>query len=134
MMLNQKIIHTSEAPEPIGPYSQAIQSGSLLFLSGQIALDPDTEQLISTTIEDETKQVFKNIEAILSASGLALSDIIKATIYLTDMADFPAVNSIYAEQLGPHKPARACVAVRALPRNARIEIDAIAQANVREEP
>ena len=126
-MATPEPISTTAAPAAIGPYSQAMTSGNLLFCSGQIGLDPETEQIVSGGIAAETRQVLTNLKAVLRAAGCTTSDIVKMTIYVTDMADFPTVNEIYAESLAPAKPARACVAVVALPKGARIEIDAIAQ-------
>jgi len=118
---------TNTAPAAIGPYSQAMKTGNLLYCSGQIGLDPATGHMVANGIAAETRQCLTNLKAVLRAAGCTTSDIIKTTVYLTDMTDFPVVNEIYAELLAPAKPARACVAVAALPKDARIEIDAIAQ-------
>ena len=118
---------TNTAPAAIGPYSQAMKTGNLLYCSGQIGLDPATGHMVANGIAAETRQCLTNLKAVLRAAGSTTSDIIKTTVYLTDMTDFPVVNEIYAELLAPAKPARACVAVAALPKDARIEIDAIAQ-------
>lgn len=120
-------INTNAAPAAIGPYSQAMQTGNLLFCSGQIGLDPATGNLVGGSIAEETRQALTNLKAVLRAAGCTPSDIVKATVYLTDMTDFPVVNEVYAELLAPARPARACVAVAALPKGGRIEIDAIAQ-------
>jgi 2-iminobutanoate/2-iminopropanoate deaminase len=121
-----RAIATTEAPQAIGPYSQAVATGTLIFLSGQIALHPDRGRLVEGTIEDETRQVMKNLAAVLAADGLGLAAIVKTTVYLTDLADFPRVNQTYAEFFTDPFPARATVQVAALPRGARVEIDAIA--------
>ena len=119
-------IQTNTAPAAIGPYSQAMQTGNLLFCSGQIGIDPTTGNLVAGGIAGETRQALTNLKAVLRAAGCSPSDIVKATVYVTDMNDFPVVNEIYAELLAPAKPARACVAVAALPKGGNIEVDAIA--------
>ena len=120
-------IQTAGAPPAIGPYSQAIRTGSLVFLSGQIPIDPSTGQLVTGGIAAETRQVLDNLGAVLSAAGSSFGRVVKATVYLVDMADFPAMNEGYAAYFPASAPARATVAVSALPRGARIEIDLIAQ-------
>ena len=124
--MNKKIITTSEAPAAIGPYSQAIRIGEFLYTSGQISLDPNSMELITGNIEVETERVLKNIEAILNADGLKLNNIIKTTVYLTDLSEFGRMNQIYEKFFVETKPARACVQVAALPKGAKVEIDAIA--------
>lgn len=121
-------VESPDAPKAIGPYSQAIecQPTRLLFLSGQIALDPATGTLVSGGIDQETRQVLANLEAVLIAGGMDRWSVVKTTIYLVDMQDFGAVNSLYGEFFGDHRPARATVQVAALPRGARVEIEAIA--------
>jgi len=121
-----KNIETKTAPAAIGPYSQAILTKDFLFISGQIPLVPETGDMVSGSIEEQTKQVMLNLEAILRAAGLNLNNLVKTTIYLKDMNDFAVVNKIYAEYLGSHKPARATIAVSALPKGALVEIDGIA--------
>ncbi len=123
----KRAVATTEAPQAIGPYAQAIAAGDLVFLSGQIALDPERGRLVEGTIEHETRQVLKNLAAVLAAEGLGLDTIVKTTVYLTDLADFPRVNQAYAEFFTDPFPARATVQVSALPRGARVEIDAIAK-------
>ena len=120
-------IRTQAAPAPVGPYSQAVRMADLVFLSGQIPLDPKTGTIVSGEIEDETRQVLSNLKAVLEAAGSDLARVIKTTVYLTDMSLFPRVNAIYAEafEIEP-APARATVEVSALPLGARVEIDAIA--------
>jgi len=124
--MNKKIITTPEAPAAIGPYSQAIRIGDFLYTSGQISLDPNTMELITGNIEVETERVLKNIEAILLADGLSLNNIIKTTVYLTDLSEFGKMNQVYERFFVETKPARACVQVAALPKGAKVEIDAIA--------
>ena len=124
--MNKKIITTSEAPAAIGPYSQAIRIGEFLYTSGQISLDPNSMELITGNIEVETERVLKNIEAILNADGLKLNNIIKTTVYLTDLSEFGRMNQVYEKFSVETKPARACVQVAALPKGAKVEIDAIA--------
>jgi 2-iminobutanoate/2-iminopropanoate deaminase len=119
-------IATSEAPAAIGPYSQAIRSGNLLFVSGQIPLDPATGQLITGGIAEQTHRVFKNLDAILRAAGGSFQHVVKTTVYLADMAEFAAMNEIYATYLAAPFPARATIQAAALPRSVRVEIDLIA--------
>ncbi len=119
-------IHTDSAPKAIGPYSQAIRFGELVFLSGQIGLDPASGQLVSGGTVAETEQVMRNLGAVLAAAGLGFGDVVRTTIYLTDLADFATVNEIYGRAFTAPCPARATVGVAALPRGARVEIDAIA--------
>ena len=120
-------LHTSDAPEAIGPYSQAIRYGNLIQTSGQIALDPATMQMVGGgDISAETRQVMKNLFAILKAAGTTPDQIIKTTIFLADMNDFSAVNKIYAEALGNHKPARSTIQAAGLPKGAKVEIEALA--------
>ncbi len=121
-------VETSGAPAAIGPYSQGVRAGGFLFFSGQIPLDPATGGLVSGGIEAQTLRVLDNIEAVLKAAGLDFGAIVKTTIYLTDLADFAAVNRLYAERFTSVPPARATVQVAALPRGAAIEIEGIALA------
>lgn len=124
-----RAITTADAPETIGPYSQAVAVGTMLFLSGQIALDPTTGVLVSGTVADETRRVLENLRAVLAAARLGMDAVVRTTVYLTSLADFPVVNQVYAEFFAAPFPARATVQVAALPRNARVEIDAIAVAS-----
>jgi len=124
----KRAIATRAAPQAIGPYAQGVAAGGLVFLSGQIALDPERGRLVDGSIEDETRQVLANLRAVLAADGLALDAIVRTTVYLTDLADFPRVNQAYAEFFTEPFPARATVQVSGLPRGARVEIDAIALA------
>ena len=121
-------VSTPAAPAAIGPYSQAVEvSGSrLLFLSGQIPLDPATGQLKNGSVAEEVAQVLANLQAVLAAAGASPASLAKTTIFLTDMADFAVVNEAYAAWLGEHRPARATIAVKALPRGARVEIEGVA--------
>jgi 2-iminobutanoate/2-iminopropanoate deaminase len=124
----KKQIQTSAAPAAIGPYSQAIQAGNFIFYSGQIPLDPQTGNMVAGGIVAQTRQVMTNMQAVLSASGRTFDDIVKTTIYLTDLADFATVNEIYGEFFTDVPPARACVQVAALPKGAAVEIEWIAVA------
>jgi reactive intermediate/imine deaminase len=121
-------ITTKDAPAAIGPYSQAMRAGGLLFLSGQIPLDPATGQIVPGDVAAQAERVLKNIEAVLAAGGCALADVVRTTIYLVDLAHFATVNEVYARFFGPPCPARVTVQVSALPRGSLIEIDAIATA------
>jgi len=121
-----KIISTTEAPAAIGPYSQAMQVGDMLYTSGQIALTP-TGEMVNEDIHDQAHQVLKNLGEVLAAADATYSDVIKTTIFLVDMDDFLAVNTVYAEYFGDHKPARSTVAVKTLPKNAKVEIECIAK-------
>jgi len=120
------LVKTDQAPAAIGPYSQAVASGGFLFCSGQIALDPKTGELVGTTAAEQALRVLANLKAVLEAGGSELGRVIKTTIFLADMADFAAVNEVYAAAFGDHRPARATVAVKALPKGALVEIDAVA--------
>ena len=124
--MKKKIIATPKAPAAIGPYSQAIRIGDFLYTSGQISLDPESMEMITGDIEVETEKVLKNIEAILKEDGLNLNNIIKTTVYLTDLSEFTRMNKVYEKFFSETKPARACVQVTALPKGAKVEIDAIA--------
>jgi 2-iminobutanoate/2-iminopropanoate deaminase len=119
-------VNTAEAPKPIGPYAQAVAAGNFLFTSGQIAVDPATGQIKDTSIEEQTKLILKNLQAILKAKGAAFKDVTAATIYLTDLKDFQTENALYAEAMGTHTPARTTVEVSRLPLGAKIEIALIA--------
>ena len=122
-----KFIKTKEAPEAIGPYSQAIEANGFIYTSGQIALMPDGT-METRDVEHQTHQVMKNLFYVLEAAGAHFNDVIKTTIYLTDMNDFDVVNKVYAHYFGLHKPARSTVAVKTLPKNAAVEIECIALA------
>lgn len=120
-------IATPHAPQPIGPYSQAIQCGAELYCSGQIPLDPQTGEMIDGDIGAQAERVIENLGAVLCAAGCHYADVVKTTIFLVDMNDFPAVNTVYERYFGLTKPARSTVAVASLPRGARVEIDCIAR-------
>lgn len=124
-----KKIETTQAPAAIGPYSQGIvvEPRKLLYTAGQIPLDPGTGQMVAGNIETQTRQVLENLKAILEAAGTNLENVIKTTVFLADMNDFAAMNAIYSQYFGPKAPARSAVQVARLPRDARIEIEAIAQ-------
>ena len=119
-------IYTSNAPEAIGPYSQAMKIGNLVFTSGQIPIDPTTGNVEAATIEEQTEQVCKNLSAVLEAAGTSLSNVVKTTCFLSDMADFAAFNGVYAKHF-VNKPARSCVAVKTLPKNVLVEVEVIAE-------
>lgn len=119
-------ISTDKAPAAIGPYSQAVACGNLLFCSGQIPLDPATGEVVAGDISRQAEQVMSNIAAVLSAAGIGFDDVVKTTIYLVDMADFAAVNEVYGSRFPNHKPARSTVAVKSLPRGVQLEIEVIA--------
>ncbi len=121
-----KKISTDKAPAAIGPYSQAVVVGNLVFASGQIPLDPETGAVVGETIEEQTHRVCKNLSAVLEAEGLTLENVIKTTCFLSDMANFAAFNGVYAEYF-TGKPARSCVAVRELPKGVLVEVEVIAE-------
>lgn len=121
-----KAIYTPDAPEAIGPYSQAIVAGNLVFTSGQIPIDPKTGTIEAVTIEAQTEQVCKNIKAVLEASGSSLTKVVKTVCFLADMKDFAAFNDVYAKYF-TGKPARSCVAVKTLPKNVLVEVDTVAE-------
>ena len=121
-----KVLSTENAPAAIGPYSQAVACGNLLFCSGQIPLDPATGEIVTGDIGAQAERVMNNIAAVLSAAGVGFDDVVKTTIYLVDMADFAAVNEVYGARFPHHKPARSTVAVKSLPRNVLLEIEVIA--------
>lgn len=119
-------IHTDQAPEAIGPYSQAIKAGNMLFTSGQIPLDPQTMEIVGSDVTTQAKQVFANLEAVLKEAGFTFEHVVKAGVYLDNMDDFPKLNEIYATYLGDYKPARSTVEVAKLPKGVLVEIDLIA--------
>ena len=124
--MGKKIIATTKAPAAIGPYSQAIKIDNFLYTSGQISLDAETMEMVTGSIEIETEKVLQNLEAILMEDGLNLNHVIKTTVYLSDLGDFSKMNQVYENFFSSNKPARACVQVAALPKGAKVEIDAIA--------
>jgi len=127
-MMTKETISTDKAPGAIGPYSQAIKVGDLVFCSGQIPIDPVTGEFVSQDVAEQTKQVLKNLSAVLDAAGSGLGKVVKTTVFLADMGDFAAMNDVYAEFFSENKPARATVQAARLPRDARVEIDCIATA------
>jgi 2-iminobutanoate/2-iminopropanoate deaminase len=124
--MQKKIISTDKAPGAIGPYNQAIKSGSLLFTSGQISLDPQTGEVVGQDIQTQARQVMENLKALLQAGGADLSQVIKTTCFLNDMGDFAQFNLVYQEYFGEDAPARSCVAVDRLPKDVLVEVEAIA--------
>ncbi len=121
-----KHVSTNKAPKPVGPYSQGLISGGLLFCSGQIALDPETGALVEGGVDRQTERVLENLVAVLREAKMGFDNVVKTTVYLTDMADFSAMNEVYARYLGKRAPARATIQAGALPMGARVEIDVIA--------
>ena len=123
--MTRTTINTNAAPSAVGPYAQGVRAGNLLFVSGQVALDPVTGALVAGGVEDQTRRVMTNLAAILEAGGSGLDRVVKATVYLTDLDAFEAMNRVYASFFPGDKPARVCVEVSRLPRNSLVEIDAI---------
>ncbi len=124
--MSKRVIFTERAPKPIGPYSQAIRAGNFIFLSGQIPIDPKTEELVKGDIRQQTQQVLENIKRVLESQGLGMEDVVKVNIFLKDMGNFNQMNEVYATYFSASPPARSTVEVAKLPRNAEIEIEAIA--------
>jgi 2-iminobutanoate/2-iminopropanoate deaminase len=124
----REIITTEKAPGAIGPYSQAIKTGGMVYCSGQIPIDPETGEFVSNDIAEQTEQVLKNLSAVLEAAGTGLGSVVKTTVFLADMSDFAAMNEIYGRFLSDKKPARATVQAARLPRDAKVEIECIATA------
>jgi 2-iminobutanoate/2-iminopropanoate deaminase len=122
----RKHVSTSQAPTPIGPYSQGVIAGGLLFVSGQIAIDPASNQLVPGDIEAQTEQVMKNLLAVLKAAKMGADNVVKTTVFLADLADFPRMNEVYARFLGAAPPARSTIQAAGLPRGVKVEIDVIA--------
>jgi 2-iminobutanoate/2-iminopropanoate deaminase len=125
--MNHKIVSTAEAPRAIGPYSQAVEIDGFLFCSGQIALDPATGQLIAGDVRTQTERVLANLGAVLQAGGCDFSDVVRTTVYLSDLDDFAAMNEVYATAFSSNPPARSTIQAARLPRGAKIEIDVIAR-------
>jgi len=121
-----EFVSTDQAPAAIGPYSQAVKAGGFLFTAGQIALDPRSMELVGSDVTAQTERVLQNLGAVLTAAGCTFSNVVKTTVYLADMADFAAMNEVYAKVFGDHRPARAAVQVAELPKGALVEIDAVA--------
>ncbi|MCX7915775.1 MAG: RidA family protein [Verrucomicrobiae bacterium] len=124
--MKRQVLNTSAAPAAVGPYSQAVWAGDLLFCSGQIPLDPASGQLVSGSIEAQTERVLENLAAVLRAAGLSLANVVKTTVFLTDLNQFAAMNAVYARYFPTNPPARSTVQVARLPRDAQVEIEAIA--------
>jgi 2-iminobutanoate/2-iminopropanoate deaminase len=122
-----EFVSTPQAPAAIGPYSQAVMAGDLVFTAGQIALDPTTMELVGSDVRAQAAQVLTNLRAVLAAAGCEFAHVVKTTVYLADMADFAAMNEVYSAYFGNHKPARSAVEAAALPKGALVEIDAIAR-------
>ncbi|MCA9494876.1 MAG: RidA family protein [Myxococcales bacterium] len=120
-----KTVSTSAAPSAIGPYSQAIVANGFVFSSGQIALDPVSGELVGGGVEAEARKALQNLRAVLEAAGSSMDRVVKCTVFLVDMADFAAVNAVYAEAFGDHRPARSTVAVAGLPKGVRVEVEAV---------
>lgn len=121
-----KVVATDQAPGAIGPYSQAIIANGFVFTAGQVGFDPKKMEIVGKTVGEQTEQVMKNLAAVLQAAGSGLDRVVKTTVFLADMADFQAMNEVYAKHFGNHKPARSTVAAAGLPRNARVEIEVVA--------
>lgn len=124
--MTKQIVSTEKAPAAVGPYSQAINTGPLVFVSGQIPFDPATGEIVPGDVQDQTRQSLKNVREVLLAAGSSMDKIVKATVFITDMNDFPRVNEVYAEFFPENPPARACVEVSRLPKDVKVEIEAIA--------
>jgi len=125
-MSQKQILNTENAPAAIGPYNQAIQAGKTLYVSGQIPLIPGSMELVSSGVAEETHQVLKNVSAILENAGYSFNDVVKASIFISDMGDFATINEVYAQYFTENQPARECVAVKTLPKNVNVEISVIA--------
>lgn len=120
-----EVVFTSKAPAAVGPYSQAIKEGNVLYCSGQIPLVPETGKLVEGDIKAQAKQSLENVKAVLAEADATFSNVVKTTVFIVDMADFGDVNEVYAEYFGDHKPARSCVAVKELPKGAKVEIEVL---------
>ncbi len=125
-MSQPEVVSTDRGPKAIGPYSQAIVAGNMVYTAGQIALDPVTMEVVAGGIKEQTTRVLANLQAVLEAAGSDLSKVVKTTVFLIDMSDFPAMNEVYTLAFGSHKPARSTVAVSGLPRGVRVEIEVVA--------
>ena len=121
-----KLIHTDKAPKAIGPYSQAVKAGNMLFVSGQVPFNPETMEIVEGGVKEQTAQSLRNVEGILKEAGLDFSNVVKSTVFIKDMNEFTQINEVYSEFFKENKPARACVEVARLPRDARVEIEVIA--------
>lgn len=125
-MAELKRVATERAPQAIGPYSQAMVVGNMVYTAGQIALDPKTMEIIPGDVAAQTEQVFKNLSAVLEAAGTSLQSVVKTTVFLSDMAHFQTMNEVYARHFGEHRPARSTVAAKGLPKNVAVEIEVVA--------
>lgn len=124
--MSKQIVATSAAPAAIGPYSQAVKVGEMLFVSGQLPVDPKTNEIVGTQVKEQTEQSIVNIENVLKAAGFRLEDVVKTSVFLTDLSRFPEMNEVYARHFVADMPARVCVEVSRLPREALVEIEAVA--------
>ena len=124
--MKHQVIHTDKAPKAIGPYSQAVKVGNMLFVSGQVPFVPETMEIVEGDVKAQTAQSLKNVQAILAEAGLDFSHVVKSTVFIKDMNEFAAINEVYAEYFGENKPARACVEVARLPKDVKVEIEVIA--------
>ena len=124
--MKHQVIHTDNAPKAIGPYSQAVKAGNMLFVSGQVPFVPETMEIVEGDVKAQTAQSLKNVQAILAEAGLDFSHVVKSTVFIKDMNEFAQINEVYAEFFGENKPARACVEVARLPKDVAIEIEAVA--------
>lgn len=124
--MKHQVIHTDNAPKAIGPYSQAIKAGNMLFVSGQVPFVPETMEIVEGDVKAQTAQSLKNVQAILAEAGLDFSHVVKSTVFIKDMNEFAQINEVYAEFFGENKPARACVEVARLPKDVKVEIEVIA--------
>ena len=122
----KEVVSTKNAPGAIGPYSQAVKTDRMVFVSGQLAMDPTSGELVGGDVQQETRQALLNVQAVLEASGSSLQSVVKTSVFIADMNDFPQINEVYAEFFTDEPPARACVEVARLPKDARVEIEAIA--------
>ena len=122
----KQVIHTEKAPKAIGPYSQAVKAGNMLFVSGQVPFVPETMEIVEGDVKAQTAQSLKNVQAILAEAGLDFSHVVKSTVFIKDMNEFAQINEVYAEFFGENKPARACVEVARLPKDVKVEIEVIA--------
>ena len=124
--MKHQVIHTDKAPKAIGPYSQAVKAGNMLFVSGQVPFVPETMEIVEGDVKAQTAQSLKNVQAILAEAGLDFSHVVKSTVFIKDMNEFAAINEVYAQYFGENKPARACVEVARLPKDVKVEIEVIA--------
>ena len=124
--MKHQVIHTDKAPKAIGPYSQAVKAGNMLFVSGQVPFVPETMEIVEGDVKAQTAQSLKNVQAILAEAGLDFSHVVKSTVFIKDMNEFADINEVYAQYFGENKPARACVEVARLPKDVKVEIEVIA--------